>query len=90
MFSASLLKSQMLSALDAEGSDHYRDSQDIIPAINKSLSWCMSLLNALRENKKVTNEALRELRKIVVYQTSSFSRVSVPNDVFLNSLTFRS
>ena len=36
----------MRAALDAEGAEYYDDTLDIIPAINDSVRWLESVVNA--------------------------------------------
>ena len=75
----------MRFALDAEGSDHYRDDLDIIPAINASQRWIVSVINAALGRNKFGEEIFRDLTKARVFQASDDSRVGLnifPNEVW--------
>jgi hypothetical protein len=80
MFTALELRNQLAFALDAEGSDHYRDDLDYIPAINAAMKWLTSIVNAAYGQGKIGEEFFRELSYSGVFQTSINSRVSL--DVF--------
>lgn len=85
MFTAQELRDQIRFALDAENSDHYRDDLDIIPAINASIKWITSVINAAYGQNKLGEEFFRELSSSGVFLTSSTSRVSLsvfPNEVW--------
>lgn len=75
-FTAQKVHDRMRSRLDAEGSDHYRDDLDIIPAINSSIHWMVNLMNKVLAEKKMSPEVLRELTVAKVWQTNWFSRFS--------------
>jgi len=64
------------SALDAEGSERYLFEQDFKPAINYSVEWLVSLFNSAFAANKLSEESLRELTRVGVWQTSQYSRVS--------------
>lgn len=70
------INNRCLSKLDAEGSDRYLFNQDIKPAINAAIEEVVTWFNAAFAAKKLTPESLRELTKVRVWQTNSFSRVS--------------
>jgi len=72
----------MFAALDAEGSDFFRDTQDIMPALNYGIDFLMMAVNQIRETNKVSNEVFKELRYNRIYQTSKFSRITIDNSVF--------
>lgn len=63
--------------LDAVGSGYYDDTDDLIPAIQSSIEWLVSLINANMSDKKISEESLRELRVAVVFQTSENSRINI-------------
>ncbi len=63
--------------LDAEGSDYYTDAEDLIPAINSSIQWLVSVINTGFAKNKLSEETFRELVKVKVFQASDFSRVSI-------------
>tara|TARA_R100000995_G_scaffold84922_1_gene65884 strand:- start:6762 stop:7523 length:762 start_codon:yes stop_codon:yes gene_type:complete len=64
-------------ALDAENADHYGDNEDIIPAINSSVQWLISVINSVLGQKKLGEEIFRELTFARVFRTSSDSRISL-------------
>jgi hypothetical protein len=66
--------------LDAEGSEYYLDSVDLIPAINAGVEWCISIINQALGQKKFSEESLRELIRTRVWQSSQFSRVHINPD----------
>lgn len=63
-------------ALDAEGADHYDDTRDLIPAIQSSVNWLISVINATLGHKKLGEEIFRELKVGEVHYSSRDSRVS--------------
>jgi hypothetical protein len=63
--------------LDAEGAEFYLDDIDIIPAINAAVEWSVSIISTQLGVNKFVEEKLGELHKIRVWQSSSFSRVSM-------------
>jgi len=70
------IHNRCLSFLDAEGSDRYLWEQDTKPALKGAIETVVGLFNAAFAENKLTPENLRELVKIKVWQTNSFSRVS--------------
>jgi hypothetical protein len=79
------LRDQLVFALDAEGSDHYRDDLDIIPAINGAMKWLTTLINTAYGQNKISEEFFRELSYSGVFRTSDASRVSLnifPSEVW--------
>lgn len=80
MILAQDLRDQLLFALDAEGSDHYRDDLDIIPAINAAVKWLTTVVNSAYGQNKISEEFFRELSYSGVFRTSDASRVSL--DIF--------
>ena len=76
---------QMRFALDAEGSEHYDDTLDIIPAINASVRWVVGVINVALGEKKISEESLSDISIARVMQTSKDSRIeieSIPDDVW--------
>ena len=63
------------SILDAEGSDRYLFDQDYSPAINSAKDWLVSVFKGVFSNKSVSEENLRELVSIRVFQSNNFSRI---------------
>lgn len=85
MFTALELRRQLAFALDAEGSDHYRDDLDYIPAINAAMKWLTSVVNAAFGQGKIGEEFFREITYSGVFQTNNNSRVSlnvIPSEVW--------
>lgn len=71
---------QVRQALDAEEAPtspqlgYYNDLTDIIPNINKAVSWLVGISTSLLEEKKFSSELVRELTYTRIFQTNSFSR----------------
>jgi len=61
----------MKARLDAEGSDRYLPDQDIIPAINSSISRAMTAIGWALANRKGSEEALSELTRMRICQTNT-------------------
>lgn len=76
MIQASTINSRILSRLDAEDSDRYTFEQDIKPAINGSLEILVTMFNQAFGSNKLTPENLRELNKVKVWQTNTYSRIA--------------
>lgn len=79
------LRDQLASALDAEGSDHYRDDTDYIPAINAAMNWLTTIVSSAYGQNKIGEEFFRELTLSGVFLTNNNSRVSLnvfPTDVW--------
>ena len=76
------------NGLDAEGSDHYRDDLDIIPAINSAVGWLVNVVNQALSERKMSAEVFRELTMARIWQTNGFSRFSFdPTDTGHNLWT---
>lgn len=79
------LRDQLAFALDAEGSDHYIDALDYIPAMNAAVKWLTNVINAALGRDKLGEEFFRDLTYSGVFRTDDCSRVSLntfPNDVW--------
>lgn len=79
------IANQMRFALDAEGSEHYDDVLDIIPAINASVRWIVGVINVALGEKKISEESLSDISIARVMQTSKDSRIeieSIPDEVW--------
>lgn len=63
--------------LDAEGSDYYTDTEDLIPAINASLQWLVSVINLGFASNKLSEETFRELVKVGIFQANDYSRIMI-------------
>jgi hypothetical protein len=70
----------MLFRLGAEGSDHYRDVQEIIPALNASQHLLTAALNAIFDTKKEVAEQLRELNFDAIFQTNWWGEVDLDGE----------
>ena len=66
----------MAFALDAEGSDYYRDDLDYIPAINAAIQWLTSVVNLALGGDKLGEEFFRDIAFSGIFQIpeASFSR----------------
>lgn len=85
MISVQELRDQLAFALDAEGSDHYRDDLDYIPAINAAVKWLTNVVNSAYGQNKIGEEFFRDLSYSGVFRTSDSSRVSLnsfPSEVW--------
>ena len=74
MISVQTVVSRMESVLDAESSDRYTFERDFKSAINSSVEWLQAVFNRAFADKKLTEEDLKELVKVAVFQTNQFSR----------------
>lgn len=85
MIQAQDLRNQLAFALDAEGSDHYRDVEDYLPAMNAAVKWLTNVINSALGRDKLGEEFFRDLTYSGVFRTDDCSRVSLnvfPNDVW--------
>lgn len=80
MIATQTLVDKIEAALDAEGSDRYEFDRDYVHAINYSIDWMVSVFNAAFGSNKLSEESLRELVKIRIWQTSQHSRVYIDED----------
>lgn len=76
MIIAQTIVDRIKASLDAENSDRYLFDQDFKPAINFSQEWLVAAFNAAFGAKKLSEESLRELTKIKVWQANDFSRIA--------------
>lgn len=77
MISVQTVIERIASVLDAEDSDRYTFERDFKPAINSSVEWLQAVFNKAFAEKKLSEEDLKELIKVVVFQTSQFSRINL-------------
>lgn len=77
MISALELRKQLAFALDAEGSDYYRDDLDYIPAINAAIKWLTSVINLTLGEDKLGEEFFREVSYSGIFQANNYSRISL-------------
>jgi hypothetical protein len=85
MFTALEIRNQLAAALDAEHSDHYRDQEDYIPAINGAIRWMVSVVNMALGQNKIGEEFFREISYTGVFRTDNNSRISLsvfPSEVW--------
>ena len=85
MINALELRQQLAFALDAEGSDHYRDDLDYIPAINGAIRWLTAVISSAYGQDKFSEEFFRDLTNAGVFLTNNNSRVSLnvfPSEVW--------
>lgn len=74
MISSNALDKDIRFALDAENDDHYGEMEDIVPAINLSKNWVVSIINATLGSKKASEEILGELHESKIIRVSENSR----------------
>lgn len=80
---SSLISSIRSVGLDASpDSDYYNDQEDIIPAINLSIRWLVSLIDFSRQKNKRTDEVLRELKISRVFQLDEKSRFEFTDSIW--------
>jgi hypothetical protein len=77
MISVQTVIERLESVLDAEGSDRYTFVRDFKPAINSSVEFLQAIFNKAFAEKKLSEEDLKELVKVVVFQTNQFSRINL-------------
>ncbi len=65
--------------LDAENATYYDDNIDLIPAINASIEWLVSVINSVYGSNKFSEEFFRELTNSAVFQTNTYSRIEFGN-----------
>lgn len=68
---------RIASMLDAEGSDRYLFDQDYKPAINSAKDWVVAVFKKVFADKSVSEESLRDLVMVRVFQTNKFSRIGL-------------
>lgn len=82
---ASRLDDIIRSSLDAteasSGASRYDFELDIAPSINFAARKLIQWATGKQGSGKFNSEALRELRKVWVFQTSNYSRVEIPSSV---------
>lgn len=77
MISVQTIVDRLDAVLDAEGSDRYTFIEDYKSAINSSVEWLQAVFNKAFADKKLTEEDLKELIKVTIFQTSQYSRIHV-------------
>ncbi len=77
MISVQTIVDRLQFVLDAEDSDRYTFENDLKPAINSSVEWLQAVFNKAFADKKLTEEDLKELIKVTVFQTSQYSRINL-------------
>ena len=77
---------QCNALLDAEGSGRYAWANDFLPAITSANQYTISIFNAAFAKNKLSEESLKELTFIKVWQTSKFSRFAFDSTVVGHSM----
>lgn len=72
----------MLFRLSAEGSEHYRDQQEIIPALNGAQDILVANISTLFDRNKASAAAFRELNETMCFQTSWFGEIDLDSELF--------
>ena len=80
MISVQDVVDRTLSLLDAEGSQRYLFDQDFKPAINSAVEWLVAVFNSAFSDNKLSEEDLRDLTRVKVFQANDFSRVKFDSD----------
>ena len=75
------LRKLMATALDAENSDRYKDFEDYIPAVNYAIKMAVTAFNTLFAEKKISENVLKELTYVKVFQASLHSRVAFDSTI---------
>lgn len=69
--------------IDAQpNTDYYDDLLDLVPAIDSSVKWLISVINKARSENKATDEVVRELTQTRIYRTSLQSRIMFEDDLW--------
>ncbi len=64
MIKASQIFDSMRSMLDDDHSGRYNESDDLVPAVNASIDFCVNVLNHAFAQKRIIHESLRDLVKM--------------------------
>lgn len=75
MISVQTVVDRMNATLDSEGSDRYLFDQDFKPAINSSVEWLVAVFTKTFADSKLSEEDLKELIVVRLWQANIFSRV---------------
>lgn len=67
----------LLARLSAEGTDHYDDTLDLVPAINSACQYTLAMIRLGYGQSKFPEEALAKMSFAKVFIPSSLSRVNV-------------
>lgn len=70
------------SSLDSEDTNHWSDSRDIIPMLNNSVMWALSLIEKTYGSGKLHSEALVDSQKARVFETNKYSRVNLSDSIW--------
>ena len=85
MIATSDVLSSLRSLLDDDNSGRYTDADDLIPAINASIDFWVSVLNHGFEQKRIIHESLRDLVTVGHYtatSTGDIASVTLPDTVW--------
>lgn len=72
----STIEALIASNLDAESSERYTADMDYIPAINYAIDYVTLAFNSIFSKKKLSEEVLKELTYVKVWQASLNSRIA--------------
>lgn len=73
----------LLSRLDANGTDAYDLQLDRIRGVNGAQYQLVAAINSMMERSKMTGEALVDLNRTAVFQTSEFGQVAIDDLIAL-------
>lgn len=76
MIAVQSIVDKIKSALDAENSDRYLFDQDFKPAINHGIDFIVTVFDSAFAAKKFSEENLRDLTFIKVWQANMLSRIA--------------
>lgn len=76
MINSQTIVDRCLFLLDAEGSDRYLWDRDFQYAIAAAVDNTVSIMNAAYSQKKLSEEALRDLTYMRIFQASTYSRIA--------------
>lgn len=79
---ASFLDANSITQFGAANGDFYIFDNDYKPAINYAIDRIVEIITGRLGSNKFSEEALRELTQVWCFQTSSYSRVAIPNTVW--------
>ena len=77
MITVSSIISDIKASLDSEKTNYWDEVIDIIPAINQSVNWVVTLLESVYGRSKFPEEALYGIQEAVIYTASLKSSISI-------------
>ena len=81
------IREAIAAELDAEGSEHYTDAQDYIPAINKAMEWICAAIGARYGEARFSEKALVYLLRNGIWQTNKYGRFKLDDSTNPNYRT---